>query len=525
MYDILIKNGLVFNGLPEDPFQAPIAIQKGKIVKIGGEIREKEAKIVINAEGKYITPGFIDINNSADHYLGLISAPEAPNLIKQGITTIVTGNCGASLAPLVNGSLKFLYPWTRSKDINVNWNYLNEFLCLLEKRGMGVNLATLVGWNTIRTNIAGEEFKPLNKEELEKCLFLLKESLEQGAWGVSFGLGYPSEQAVGFKEIIEASKIIKKYQGLMSFHLRNERDNFLTAVEELIEISQKTNANIQISHFRVCDKSRWNDFKIALDKIENSNQQQKTNINFDIVPYESSVESLYSVIPQWLAAEGKKAMEKNLKDKKIRQNFVKILKQNRQFYKDIIVADANNNLRIKNQSLNSLAKNFGLSLEETIVKLLETEKEQILVYNKNISESNIISALQSQISMVSSNSTSINLDNPNNVAFFHQSSYGAFPKFFSYFVKSKQICSWKEAVYKTTYLPATKLGLQNKGLIKKNYDADIVVINPLTIQDETTEKNPFVFPRGIDNVIINGIVVLNKGKLSYKKAGRILRKK
>jgi len=110
MYDILIKNVLVFNGLPEDPFQAPIAIQKGKIVKIGGEIREKEAKIVINAEGKYITPGFIDINNSADHYLGLISAPEAPNLIKQGITTIVTGNCGASLAPLVNGSLKFLYP-------------------------------------------------------------------------------------------------------------------------------------------------------------------------------------------------------------------------------------------------------------------------------------------------------------------------------------------------------------------------------------------------------------------------------
>lgn len=522
MYDILIKNGLVFDGTGSKGFISDIAIAKGKIIEIG-QLRHLRAKTEINAEGNYVSPGFIDINNDADHYLSIFELPHFENLIRQGVTTIVCGNCGASLAPLIRGSLVSIQKWVNPSSFNVNWQTFDEFLNFLSRKGLGVNFLSLIGWATLRRDLAGEEFRPLKDFELKKLIRVVEKSLKEGAFGVSFGLGYSHERMVGLKEIEAVAEIVKKYQGYIAVHLRDESAKFLEALDEIIEAAKATAVSFEISHLKIIGTPYWDKFDDGLEKIHQA-FMDGINISFDVYPYDINAQVLYLILPEWLTIGGKKALIKNLKDPVLRKKALEDLKKNRHLYEKLIIADPGGQWILAAKSLEEIAENEGRSLEETLLRLLEITNDRVIVFSPNISETNMIKALKAKESIISSNSAAYNLASSRKGILVHPRAFGTFPRFLGHYVRGQKILSFEEAIHKITGKPALKIGLKDRGFIKKNYWADVVIFNPEKIIDKATLKSPFQYPEGIETVIINGSIAYHRGLMEKKLLGQIIRR-
>jgi len=523
MYDILIKNGEIFDGTGAEAKKTNLAIKNGKIIAIGS-LKDEKAKTEINAENRFIAPGFIDINNDADHNLSLLKLKEAENLLRQGITTIVGGNCGASLAPLISGSLSSLDKWLKATDLNISWRTVEEFLNFLARKQLGINFATLIGWGTLRADISQNQFRPLKKEELEELKFIVKLSLAEGAFGVSFGLGYNLEQAVGLTEIQAIAQAIKEKKAYLSFHLRNEAEGLLSSLREVLEVAEKEGASLEISHLRVEGKNNFESFSEALKMIQKTNENQEL-VNFDVFPYDYNVESLYLILPEWLTIGGREVLLKNLHDEIVRKKLIEDMKKKKYLYRDLIIADSGERWWFAGKTLAAIAQDFNLSLEDALLKIIKLCEKRILVFVKSLSLENVEKGILSPYSFVASNSGIYNLNSGEKGTWVHPRAFGAFPKFLNDYVKIKKSFSWEKALHKITGKVADKIGLKDRGYLKENYFADIVIFNPEKIKDKATLENPFQYPEGIETVIVNGSIAYQKGIFSHERFGQILRKK
>jgi len=521
MFDLIIKKAKIVSGkLDEEAKEGDIGILKGKILKIGNLKNEISAK-EINAENCFICPGFIDINNSSDHNLTIFSLPLAENLIRQGVTTVIIGNQGVSLAPLLRGDLINFEKWVDTSRINVNWQTVNELLDLLEKKKIGVNVGTLVGWGNIRTDLTGGEFRNLSKEELEKGKYLVEKSLKEGALGVSFGLNYYHEKMVGIKEILEIAKIVKKYNGFLSFRLRDPEKNFLKSVEEIIEIADLTNLEVEINNFIIKEENNVI-LKKGLEKIHLFNEEKEL-INFDLSPYEYQVENAFEILPEWVRIGKKENFFKNLTESDFKRKIIEELKEKRNIYASAVVIEANKKWWFVGLTLKEIAERFDLSLEETILKLIEICNSQILFLVKNTTFENIDPIINSYYSFISSDSGFFNLEDITKRIWTHPKTFANFIRFLKYYVKEREKYSLKEAISKLTFQVAQKIGLKNRGLIKEGYQADLVILDLNSLDDPTSFFNPFQYPSGVKTVIINGQIAYHKGVISKNCYGQIIR--
>lgn len=521
MYDILIKNGKVFDGSGAAAKNVDIGIKNGKIVSFG-DFKNEKAITEINAENRFVCPGFIDIDNEADHYLDIFTLPRADNLIRQGVCTVICGNSGASLAPLISGSLVSIRRWSDPNQININWREIKDFLNFLDKKKLAVNFSTLIGWGTLRSEFTHGEFRNLTKEELEKLKLVVSQGIEQGALGVSFGLGYASEQMVGISEILEVGKVVKDKNGYLSFHLRNQAEEFLISVQEIIEVAEKGQLSVEISHFFAEGKPNFEAFAKALKMIKKANEEVEL-INFDICPYDSTAKVLYLILPEWTAIGGREVLLKNIKDEIIRKKVIQDLKKKKYLYKSILIADSGKRWWFSGKTLEEVAKGFNLSLEEALLKVIEICEDKIIIFSRNLLEKNIEDGLKSSYSFVSSNSGFGDIESGKRGIWLHPRTFGSFPKFLGYYVREKQLLSWEEGIHKITGKVAKKAGLKNRGLLKKDFWADVVIFNPEKINDNSTLKNPFQHPDGIETVIINGGLAYHKGILTEERYGKTVR--
>jgi len=522
MYDILIKNAIIIDGTKNSKYKADVAVSDGKIKKIKREIKNTKANIIIDADGYYLTPGFIDINNHSDTYLTLFTIPSLESLLRQGITTILGGNCGSSLAPLVSADiLKTIQKWADISQINLNWLTFNEFLETLEKRKIGVNFASLVGHSTLRRGLLKDEFRELTPKELKIIAEMLKTALKQGAFGLSTGLAYSHAKIATTKEIIELAKVVKNFEGLYTSHIRGEAEELIPAVEETIEIAQKTGVSTEISHLKAMGKSFWPNMEKAIKLIEKAK-----NINFDIYPYTITGSVLYILLPDWVAEGGKIMLLKRLKDPSIRAKVIQEMQEKKSYeYDKITVAVSPIDKSFIGKKIAEIAKAQNVSVEEAIINMLVISEARITVFVDTLSEENVEMGLAHRLSFIASDSTGYNINyyrDKNDLV--HPRCFGAFPRFLKRYVEEKHIVSWEEAIYKITGGPAQKLGFKDRGLIKKNYWADLVLIDPNKISDRATFENPYQYPSGIEYVIVNGKIAVNKGEYTHEKAGKILRK-
>ncbi len=519
MYDIIIKNGLVFDGLDNEPEKINIGVKDGRIHLLSFS---EQAKEEISAEERYVSPGFIDIDNTADHYLQIFSSSSADNLIRQGVTTAIGGNCGVSLAPLISGSLRSIRRWTDPSKTNIDWHTLGELFTLLERNGIGVNFGTLLGWGTLREELAGEEFRNLTTEELSKLKFLVEQGLKDGAMGVSFGLGYAPEKVVGYTEALAMADLVNKYNGYLSFHLRDEGEKFLSSVDEITELAQRGKISVEISHFKVVAPPHFKDFPRALKLITQTNQRKEL-VNFDIYPYSSNEQMLSLIVPQWVMIGGRKVFLKNIQQKEEKKAVIQELKRRRYLYQGLVVANAGKEWWLRGKTLKEIAQGFNLSLEETILRLLQDNEDSVTVFNNNIDPGNLEMGICSPYSFIASNAGFYSLSDPIKRELIHPRAFGTFPHFLGTYVREKKVLSWKEAIYKITGKVAKKIGLSKRGAIKDNYLADIVVFNPNLIGSSANLTDPFQYPKGIEVVIINGKLVYYKGRVEKGKYGKILK--
>jgi len=519
--DILIKNGTVIDGVGTPAYHADVAIKNGKIEKIGF-LGEPSANTIIDATGQYVAPGFIDINNASDRHWTLFSHPNAESYLRQGVTTIVGGNCGSSLAPITTGNIiANIQKWTDIGRINVNWLTVKEFFEEVKKRKLTLNFGTLVGHATLRRSIVGDEFRELNEKELSQMKHMLVGALSDGALGFSTGLAYSHAKMATIDEVASLVSAVKPGK-IYSSHLKDEESKLYESVLEVIDISKKTKVGVEISHFKAALKNNFNLFDKSLEAIEKA-AEEGIDINFDIYPYTSTATVFYTLLPHWIAVGGRAKLVENLKNFELRKRAIEEMSGREEDFGNIIVASGNIDKTFIGKSIKTISQNQGNGILETIINLLIVSEGKLIVFWPCLSEENFIKALKSPISIIASDGAAYNLDDARSGYLAHPRSFGCFPRVLSYYVREKNIIDLEDAVKKMTALPALKLGLSGRGVIRNGFFADIAIFNFDTIKDLASFENPFQYAQGINFVIINGQIALSPGKIINQGLGQILK--
>lgn len=520
-YDILIKSGTLIDGTGNSPFVADLAISGDEIAAIG-DLKKAEARVVINMSGKCVTPGFIDITNHSDTNLTLFSHPTQESMLMQGVTTVIGGNCGASLAPLASHqAINAIRKWADPARINLNWSRVSEFLQNIETMRLGVNFGTKVGYGTIRRGVIGDAVRPLDLEEREQVKQLLADALAEGALGLSLGLSYGHERVAGTEEIVELVKVVARYRRTVAIHLRSEGAEFLASVNEAVRIAREAEVSVEISHMKAIGKKIWPQFPKALELISAA-RASSININYDVSPYRTTGSLLYLLVPGWARQGGFSELFKKIDKLEERKKILEVLQSHTLHYEKITILTAQKTKSVVGHSIAELAEEGGISPAETILELIRANDGRVVMLGRTVSIRNVKSAIRDENSFVVSDGFGVDQEAYTSGDLIHPRSFGAFPRFLSKFVRELGL-SPEFAIKKITSGPAGKFGIEKRGILKKNYYADVVVFDPKLIKDRATYLNPYRYPAGVEWVIVNGKVVVENGRLMGVKAGQVVK--
>lgn len=521
MVDLLIKNAAIIDGKGTKAYNADISVKGDRILEINNNINT-DAKKVIDINGKYISPGFIDAHSHAD--LNLIEERFPLNKLCQGVTTEIAGHCGNSLFPVNKNVRPILNKILVSSGINLNieWESTREFLNRLEADGIGINYMPLTGHGTLRLNSVGLEMKKADKYEIDKMKKYLLDSMEEGSWGLSAGLEYLPGCFADREELRELAKISAKYNGVFTVHLRNQDKNLLESVEEIIYVCKNTGVKTVISHLKASGKENWGKVRKVIELINNA-RNNGCNIIFDFYPYDASYSFLSIFLPSWIKEGGDEKIIQRLKEKPTEEKVLSYFKKQYYNWENVIISKSTNKELKKFEGLNiaTVSKNLGLSQEETVLFFLKNDPTIYALYI-SLSEEDIKSLVNCPYSIIGSDSFVI----PNNTkdTHCHPRNYGTFPRFINKYVKEEKILTIEKAVEKMTGLTAEFYGIENRGVIEKDNYADLVIFDLDKLNDKSNYENPMKKSEGIEYVIINGEIQLEKGQLKNKKVGKILKK-
>lgn len=522
MYDILIKNGTLIDGTGKPGFEADVAVSKNKIAKIG-KIRWSKGRTEIDAKGKIVAPGFIDIHNHSDGYWRLFLDPQLPSLVYQGVTTIVGGNCGASIAPLTDGRIiESIQKWADIKEVNVDWLSFGEFAEKMCERKLGANFGSLVGHGTLRRGIILDEMRRLDRNELEVLKKNLQKSLEEGALGLSTGLAYSHEKPATWDELVELAEIVRAENKVYTTHLRNESGGVLPALKEAIDLAKQTGVSLQVSHLKVMGEKNWPLMDEVLPEIEKA-REAGVDINFDVYPYTQTGSVLYVYLPAWAAEGGKKMLLRRLKEKHLREKIIEEMKKTAQYhYEDAVIAICSFSKTLNRRKVSEIAKEQGVSVEEVIVDLLVASEGRVITIADVLSEENVKKAIKHPLSIIASDGAGYDVKHKENGELVHPRCFGTFPRVLGKYVREEKLLTLPEAVKKMTSMPAKKIGIEERGILQKGYRADIAVFDPEKIADVATVESPYQYSKGMSEVIVNGKFALREGKMTGEMAGEMI---
>jgi len=524
--DILIKNGSVIDGTGKKEFVADVGIKDGKIVLIG-KINEVNAKMVIDAKGLKVVPGFIDIHSHTD--ADLIINPRAESKIRQGVTTEITGQDGFSWGPLGGPEIEL----TRKNFLDqygeeLKWNTIGDFLNDFSQRKFSVNIATMVGLGTIREFIVGLDDRPANPDELKRMQLEVIKAIEEGAIGISTGLEYTPGSFASTDELIELCKVAPEKFRLYATHMRNEDNYVLEAIDEAIEIAKRSNSRLQISHLKVSGKSNWNKVDAVIEKIEKA-VKDGLEVHADRYTYVAYHTNLSSLFPLWSRDGGTEKFLERLKDRnlqnQIREYVEKKVSNLDGDWNGVLISSIGKEefKHYQGKTIQQLSEEFGMNGYETSVKILLDAENQVMMMGFGMEEKSTEKILAHPLVMISSDAGSHAPYPPMNREIAHPRAYGTFPRAIAKYVRERKICSLEEMIKKMTSMPADKLGFNDRGRIAEDKFADIVIFDYEKIQDRATFTEPHQYPDGIPYVIVNGEVVISNYDHTGAMPGKVLR--
>jgi N-acyl-D-aspartate/D-glutamate deacylase len=351
---------------------------------------------------------------------------------------------------------------------------------------------------------------------------LLAEALADGALGFSTGLAYSHVKSATANEISSLISVLGPGK-IYSTHLRNEEEKLYESVLETIDAAKKTKISIEISHLKSVGKENWGLFDKSLEVIEKA-AEEGTNINFDIYPYTSTATVFYTMLPDWVAVGGRMKLVENLKNQELKRRIIEEMRDKEKDFSNVIIAGGDIDKTFIGKTIDVISQNQGSDILETVINLLAAAEGKLVVFRQALSEENFIKALKSPLSIIASDGVAYNLDDAREGYLAHPRSFGCFSRVLSRYVREKNIISLEESIKKMTALPALKIGLHSRGIIRQGFFSDITIFNPDTIKDLASFENPFQYAQGIHSVIINGQVALSGGKIiSTQGLGQILK--
>ena len=534
MYDLIIKNGSIIDGTENTkPFTGDIAVKNGIIAAIAPAINENTSH-TINAAGKTVTPGFIDIHRHCD------AAVFRPNFgeieLRQGVTTVINGSCGLSIAPCPpkwkNDILQYLKPITGSLPISPSkpaFNSFSEYLSGLENISLPVNFGSHIGNGTLRMAATGFKSAPLQQEDYALIHHYLQDALEAGCFGVSMGLIYMPECMYNISEITKALQPIRGQNIPLVTHIRGEGNMLLQSLEEVITIARKLEVPLHISHFKCVGRQNWGHLlKQAIALIEEAASQGMT-ITCDCYPWTAGSTQLMQLLPPEYLEGGINQITNRLRSCTERQKCAEIMEKPQSNYESIIPLIGWENIMItslespKNQRyigkrVTEIAHEKGADPYTCAFDLLAEENCNVSIVNFIACEEDITTILQYHRSFIISDSLYPDSGKP------HPRQYGTFPKIIEEYVVKRKILTLEQAVYKFTGGPAKTFGIPGKGLLQEGMDADITVFDPKAIRCNADYTSPDKLAAGFSYVFIKGVLVNSCDAVVNMDAGSVLRR-
>ncbi len=524
MFDIIIKNAAIIDGSGKEGFAADIGISNDRIVKIGRI--EESGRQVIDANGLIVSPGFVDCHSHSDYYL--IINPLAESKVRQGVATEIGGNCGYSAAPLSGEALEERKnAYKKAYNLEHDWQDVKGYFNRLERQGTSVNFALLIGHNTIRASVIGGGSREPNEKELSEMKAMVQKAMKEGAIGISTGLAYGPACFAKKDELIELCKEVRKANGIFTVHMRSEGKGLLEAIEESILIAKEAEIPLQISHLKTYGEENWGKLDSAFELIEKA-RDKGLDVTCDRYPYTAANTGLHNVLPNWVLDGGIKEELERLKKKDIREK-IKIDLQKIKGDKDVwdkimiseVITEKNKIYEGKRISeAASIAKKEPLDL---IFDLLVEEEIAVDAIFFKMNEKNLKRILKKPYVMFGSDSGARADYGALGRGRSHPRTFGTFPRILGRYVREEKILALPTAIKKMTSEPCKKFNIKERGLIKEGYFADIVIFNPDTITDTATYEDPHKYPTGIEHVIVNGKVTVEKAKHLGTKAGNAIR--
>ncbi len=501
-YDLVIKNGRVIDGTGNPWYYADVAVKEGRVVRIG-TISTLEGKRVIDAKRQIVAPGFIDVHAHVEG--DLERQPGAENFIYDGVTTLITGNCGGSRTDL------------------------RAMFDTLRMRGFSPNLASLVGHNSVRMKVMKAVFREPTAREQAEMEAVVEQAMKDGAVGLSTGLIYTPGTYARTPEIVNLAKMAARYGGVYATHMRNEGQDVQTAINEAIQIGREAGIPVQISHFKVASKPLWGLSNETISMVEAARKNEGIDVTVDQYPYTASSTSLQSIVPSWALADGDSATLARFRDpvirRKIRDEMMVSLKKNdRKNYEYAVVSRFEADTTYNGKSIHQIAGLRGLKTDaqteaDLVMALLEqAQMKRIQMVYHTMSEQDVATIMRYPNTMIASDA---------GVARFgsnmpHPRAYGTNSRVLGRYVRELKVIPLEEAVRRMTSLPAQRFHFTDRGLLRPGYAADLVIFDENTVSDKATYDAPHAYATGISYVFVNGIPVVENGKHTGEKPGQIL---
>jgi N-acyl-D-amino-acid deacylase len=528
-FDVLIQNGMVYDGTGRAPKRVDIAIKGDRIVAIGN-LRRARARNVVDATGLTVAPGFINMLSWSTE--SLIADGRSQGEIRQGITTQIMGE-GWSMGPLNERLKKQVIAEQDDIKFDIEWTTLAEYLKYLEKRGVSQNVASFVGATTVRQYVLGDADVQPTPSQLQQMRELVRQAMEEGALGVGSSLIYAPAFYARTEELIELCKVAARYKGKYISHLRSEGNEWVQAVEELIRISREAGLPAEIYHIKAAGSQNWDKVDTVIGMI-NAARRAGLKITADMYMYTAGSTGLNASLPPWTMDGGYEALFKRLEDPALRRQIAAEVRTPSNKWENLYLAAGSPDrvllVGFKSEKLKPLtgktlaevAKMRGKDPIETIMDLIVEDRSRVGTVYFLMAEENLKKELRQPWVSLGSDGASMAPEGVFLKSSTHPRAYGNFARLLGKYVREERVISLPEAVRRLTGLPATNLGLDRRGFLKIGMFADVVVFDPATIADRATFESPHQYSVGVKHVFVNGVQVLKDGEHTGAKPGRAL---